>query len=61
MKKEAFSYWQKAQWDGTTGFSTMGDAPWAWLVNLNHLYLVKDGLDIGEQKIEPHAHGSADH
>ncbi|MDQ0233064.1 ABC transporter substrate-binding protein [Metabacillus malikii] len=50
-------FWKKAQWDGTTGLSAIGDAPWAWLVNIDHLYLVKEGLDIGEQKIQPHEHG----
>lgn len=54
---EAIEYWKKAQWDGETGFSTQGDAPWAWLVNIDHLYLVNEKLDIAEQKIEPHAHG----
>ncbi len=29
----------------------------AWLVNIDHLYLVKDGLDIGKQRIQPHGHG----
>lgn len=53
----ANEYWKKAQWDGTTGLSAIGDAPWAWLVNIDHLYLVKDGLDIGEQIIHPHGHG----
>ncbi len=48
---EAIEFWKKAQWDGTTGLSAKGDAPWAWLVNIDHLYLVKDGLDIGEQRI----------
>lgn len=56
-EKEAIEYWKKAQWDGTTGLSAKGDAPWAWLVNVNHLYLVKDGLDIGEQRIHVHGHG----
>ena len=55
--KEALEYWKKAQWDGTTGLSGKGDAPWAWLVNIDHLYLVKDGLDIGKQRIQPHGHG----
>jgi len=55
--EEANEYWKKAQWDGQTGFSARGDAPWAWLVNLDHLYLVKEGLDIGTQKIHPHGHG----
>lgn len=54
---EAMELWKKAQWDGTTGLSISGDAPWAWLVNLNHLYLVNDKLDIGEQQIHPHGHG----
>lgn len=56
-EEEAIEYWKKAQWDGETGFSAKGDAPWAWLVNIDHLYLVSENLNIGEQKIEPHAHG----
>ncbi|VEF49798.1 peptide ABC transporter oligopeptide-binding protein AppA [Bacillus freudenreichii] len=56
-EKDAIEYWKKAQWDGTTGLSAKGDAPWAWLVNINHLYLVKEGLDIGEQRIHVHGHG----
>ncbi|MCD8511934.1 MAG: ABC transporter substrate-binding protein [Bacillus sp. (in: Bacteria)] len=56
-EEEANDYWKKAQWDGKTGFSKKGDSPWAWLVNLNHLYLVNENLDIGKQKIQPHGHG----
>jgi len=56
-EEEANIYWKKAQWDGETGFSALGDAPWAWLVNLGHLYLVDEKLDIGEHKIQPHGHG----
>lgn len=56
-EEEANIYWKKAQWDGETGFSALGDAPWAWLVNLGHLYLVDENLDIGRQKIQPHGHG----
>lgn len=54
---QAMELWKKAQWDGTTGLSNMGDAPWAWLVNIDHLYFVADQLDIGEQPIHPHGHG----
>jgi len=53
----ANTYWQKAQWDGETGLSYQGDAAWAWLVNIDHLYLVRDRLDIGQQGIHPHGHG----
>ncbi|MBT2285098.1 ABC transporter substrate-binding protein [Paenibacillus polymyxa] len=56
-EEEALPFWQKAEWDGTTGFSYQGDAPWAWLVNIDHLYLVKNGLNIGQQQIHPHGHG----
>lgn len=54
---EAIEFWKKAQWNGNTGLSAKGDAAWAWLVNINHLYLVKDGLDIGKQRIHVHGHG----
>ncbi|SFE54266.1 ABC transporter substrate-binding protein [Alteribacillus iranensis] len=56
-ENEAIPYWQKAQWDGHTGFSAKGDAPWAWLVNVDHTYFVKEDLVIGDQKIQPHGHG----
>lgn len=46
-----------AQWDGETGLSSKGDCPWVWLVNENHVYLIRDGLDIGRQKIQPHGGG----
>lgn len=56
-QEEANKYWQKAQWDGKTGLSAMGDAPWAWLVNLEHVYFIRDNLVIGDQKVQPHGHG----
>lgn len=54
---EAIPLWQKAAWDGSTGYSAKGDAVYAWLVNLEHVYLVREGLDIGEQRVQPHGHG----
>ena len=53
----SYKLWQKAQWDGTTGVTQQGDVPWVWLVNVDHLYWVRDGLQIAEQKIHPHGHG----
>lgn len=55
--EESYELWQKAQWDGTTGVTQDGDIPWVWLVNVSHLYWVKDGLQVAEQKIHPHGHG----
>ena len=55
--EESYALWQSAQWDGTTGVTQDGDIPWVWLVNVNHLYWVRDGLQVAEQKIHPHGHG----
>ena len=55
--EEANEQWQLAQWDGTTGTAMKGDCPWVWLVNIQHLYYVRDGLDIGQQQL--HAHGAS--
>jgi peptide/nickel transport system substrate-binding protein len=55
--EESFPFWQKAQWDGTTGTSMRGDCPYIFLINKHHLYWVAEGLDIGVQQI--HAHGDA--
>ncbi len=54
--EDSFDSWKKVQWDGKTGVSTQGDCPWVWLVNVDHLYYVRDGLNIGKQKIHPHGH-----
>ncbi|MDO5652575.1 MAG: ABC transporter substrate-binding protein [Brachymonas sp.] len=50
-------HWKNALWDGTTGAGMKGDAAWAWLVNLQHIYFVDKCLDIGPRQIEPHGHG----
>ncbi len=55
--EEANESWKLAQWDGTTGTAMKGEAPWVWLVNLQHIYYVADGLDIGQQQL--HAHGAS--
>ncbi|MBH1939915.1 ABC transporter substrate-binding protein [Mobilitalea sibirica] len=56
-EEEAIGYWKKSQWDGETGMSAHGDAPWAWLVNLDHIYMAKENLDMGTIKMQPHGHG----
>ena len=55
--EESYELWKKAQWDGTTGITQEGDIPWIWLCNVDHLYFVRDGLQIADQKIHPHGHG----
>lgn len=53
-EEEALEFWKKAQWDGTTGFSNKGDATYAWLVNVNHVYIMSEDLDIGTPVVQPH-------
>ena len=53
----SYPHWQQAEWDGTTGFGPKGDAGWAWLVNLDHIYYVDACLDLGATQTEPHGHG----
>ena len=49
--EQSYSLWQQAQEE------IAGDVPWVWLVNVDHLYWVRDGLHVAEQKIHPHGHG----
>ena len=53
-EEEALTYWQKAQLDKYTGASAKGDAPYCWLVNANHVYIVSEKFDIGNPVVQPH-------
>lgn len=55
--EEANENWKKVQWDGTTGTAMRGECPWVWIVNLDHVTYVRDGLSIGDQPIHGHGHG----
>ena len=55
--EEANENWQKAQWNGATGTAMQGECPWVWIVNLDHVTYVRDGLSIGDQPIHGHGHG----
>ncbi len=48
---KSFELWKKSQ------AKVSNDIPWIWLVNIDHLYWVKNGLNVAEQKIHPHGHG----
>jgi peptide/nickel transport system substrate-binding protein len=47
----SFDLWKKSQ------EKLAEEVPWIWLVNIDHLYWVKNGLNVAEQKIHPHGHG----
>lgn len=49
--------WRQADWDGETGYGMRGDAAWAWLVNIDHVYFANACLDLGPLQVEPHGHG----
>lgn len=51
--KESYELWQEAQDE----VAADKEALWVWLVNVDHLYFVRDGLQIAEQKLHPHGHG----
>lgn len=55
-EEEAIELGKKAQYDGSTGANV--DFPYIWLVNIDHTYFVRDGLDLGTQRIHPHGHGA---
>ena len=55
--EEANENWKKVQWDGVTGTAMQGECPWVWIVNLDHVTYVRDGLSIGSQPIHGHGHG----
>ena len=55
--EEANRCWQLAQWDGETGTAMKGECPWVWIVNLDHVTYVREGLSIGDQPIHGHGHG----
>lgn len=55
--EESYGHWKLAQWDGQTGIAPQGDAPWVWLLNIDHLYFQREGLKVAEQKPHPHGHG----
>ena len=49
-EKEALPYWKDLQ----KYTSAKGDAPYCWLVNVNHVYLAADGFDFGNPVVQPH-------
>lgn len=55
-QEEANKYWKLAQWDGSTGFSALGETPIIWLARVDHLYLADEKLDVGKQPIHSHGH-----
>ncbi len=54
---DSYEYYRLAQWDGRTGVTPASDAPWVWIANVDHLYFVRENLQVARQKPHPHGHG----
>lgn len=54
--EEAEKYWRLAQWDGSTGASSMGDLANVWLVRINHTYIGDSRINVGNQGLHSHGH-----
>ena len=46
---QADSLWSQSALVNGGGWGPAGDAPFAWLVNYDYNYFIKEGIDIGEQ------------
>ena len=55
--EDSYDLWKKAQWDGEQGVAPQGAATWVWFTNIDHLYYVREGLQVAKQKPHPHGHG----
>ena len=55
--EDSYEDWKRAQWDGEDGVAPQGAASWVWIANVEHLYFVREGLQVAEQKPHPHGHG----
>ena len=55
--EDSYDLWKKTQWDGEQGVAPQGAATWVWFTNIDHLYYVREGLQVAEQKPHPHGHG----
>ena len=58
-EEEAIEYWREALWDGSEGPSILGDAVYVPICYAKHVYIIRDGIDLGGDIVLPHDHGVA--
>ena len=58
-EEEAIDYWREALWDGTEGPSVLGEAVYIPICYAKHVYIIRDGIDLGGDIVLPHDHGIA--
>lgn len=57
--EECYEHFKKAAWDDENGYLTNGDCPFVFFVTVNHLYFVKNGLQVKNDQVFPHGYGWA--
>ena len=55
-ENEAMNFLKLAQWDGKTGTDYLGDCVWLPILRVNHIYLVRDGVDLPVENVRPAPH-----
>ena len=55
--EESYKHFKLAAWDGSTGYATNGDCPFVFIVTLDQIYFVREGLNVVEEQIIPHDTG----
>lgn len=53
---DSYGFYRQAQ-SSEGGVTPDADAPWVWIANVDHLYFVRESLQVAEQKPHPHGHG----
>ncbi len=53
---EAMEYLKLAQWDGTTGTELYGDCVWLPILRVQHVFLVREGVNFPAEKVRPAPH-----
>lgn len=55
-EEDAMKYLKLAQWDGKTGTDFYGDCVWIPILRVNHIYLVRDGVEFPVENVRPAPH-----
>lgn len=56
-EKDSYPIWRSVLWDGQTGISPQGDAPWIWIACKDYTYAIKNNLDVSQGTATVPAHG----
>lgn len=46
-QSDSNEFWKEVSYDGSTGFSQVGDAPCLWIVTSDFLYMKDNTIDMG--------------